>query len=133
MIVSNLSDGLTGFLHKGIEDPACCYSTMRNFKFLLSVILVSGLVACSPGYIEPLNELVAKSEDAKVSIRMGEEGLVGENAPLIILDGKRTTREALVDMDPNNIASVNVIKGKSAIAAYGDQGKNGVIIIVRKD
>ncbi len=106
---------------------------MKNFKLLIGVVLVAGLAACSPGYIEPLNELVAKSEDAKVSVRMGQDGLVGENAPLIILDGKSIKREALVNMDPNNIASINVIKGKSAIAVYGDQAKNGVIIIVLKD
>lgn len=99
----------------------------------MGVLLVAGLAACSPEYIEPLNELVAKSQDAKVSVRMGQDGLVGENAPLIILDGKPIEREALVNMDPNSIASINVIKGKSAIIAYGDQAKNGVVIIVLKD
>ena len=37
-----------------------------------------------------------------------------------------------MDLDPNNIASVNVLKGLAAATLYGTAGKNGVIVITTK-
>lgn len=75
----------------------------------------------SPDKIEiDLNkEIKLRSDDAK--------------APLIILDGKEV--KAGFDMDsinPDNIASVNVIKGEKALETYGEKGQNGVIEIITK-
>jgi TonB-dependent SusC/RagA subfamily outer membrane receptor len=52
---------------------------------------------------------------------------------LVVLDGK----EMKIDFDmksiaPENIESVNVLKGENATEEYGDKGKNGVIIITTK-
>jgi len=35
-------------------------------------------------------------------------------------------------MDANKIKSINILRDKSAIALYGDKGRNGVIIITTK-
>ena len=37
-----------------------------------------------------------------------------------------------LDLDPNNIESVNVLKGLAAATLYGSQGRNGVILITTK-
>mgnify|MGYP003323371634 FL=1 len=37
-----------------------------------------------------------------------------------------------LDLDPNNIESVNVLKGLAASTLYGSQGRNGVILITTK-
>jgi TonB-linked SusC/RagA family outer membrane protein len=37
-----------------------------------------------------------------------------------------------LDLDPNSIADVQVLKGLSAATLYGEQGKNGVILITTK-
>lgn len=37
-----------------------------------------------------------------------------------------------LDIDPNNIESVNVLKGLAAATLYGTQGRNGVILITTK-
>lgn len=47
--------------------------------------------------------------------------------PLIILDGAEI--KSLNGISPDDIKSVNVLKGESAISTYGDRGKNGVITI----
>ncbi|MEP7142120.1 MAG: N-acetylmuramoyl-L-alanine amidase [Ferruginibacter sp.] len=52
---------------------------------------------------------------------------------LIIIDGKTSSQKELKSIDPKNIESINVIKGKDAIAKYGDKGKNGVVIIAIKE
>lgn len=37
-----------------------------------------------------------------------------------------------LDIDPNNIESVNILKGVAAATLYGTQGRNGVILITTK-
>ena len=58
----------------------------------------------------------------------------GTNAEeiLYIVDGKETTYEEVGKIDPDNIESINVLKGESAEKLYGAKGKNGVIIIKTK-
>jgi TonB-dependent SusC/RagA subfamily outer membrane receptor len=57
----------------------------------------------------------------------------GKNKPLIVMDGKIMDKgKNLNEIDPNNIESINVLKGKSAQEKYGDKGANGVIEIVTK-
>ncbi len=55
----------------------------------------------------------------------------GGPPPLVVLDGaiKDIDVEAI---DPETIASINVLKDKSATDKYGDKGKNGVIEITSK-
>ena len=36
------------------------------------------------------------------------------------------------DLNPNEIESINVLKGEAAIKKYGDKGKDGVIEITTK-
>ncbi len=56
----------------------------------------------------------------------------GKNA-LWIVDGKEIKEGYIKTIDPNTIASVNVLKGESAITAYGNKGENGVIQVITKD
>lgn len=49
--------------------------------------------------------------------------------PLFILDGKAISKEAMEKIDPENMESVNVLKGDSAVKKYGEKGANGVIEI----
>src|SRR5690606_9553934 len=66
----------------------------------------------------------------------------GNNQPLFVVDGvpfnSVTNGDGLsgtsrsLDIDPNNIESVNVLKGLSATALYGSDGRNGVILITTK-
>ncbi len=53
------------------------------------------------------------------------------NKRLVVLDGKLMTWKEFEKMDvkPQKIKSINVLKGESAITKYGQKGKNGVIEI----
>lgn len=51
-----------------------------------------------------------------------------ENAPLIVVDGAILT-ESSVDISPENIESVEVIKGAAAASLYGSRAASGVIQI----
>lgn len=52
--------------------------------------------------------------------------------PLLILDGKEVTEEALKDLKPEQVESIKILKDKSAVSKYGDKGKNGVMEIYLK-
>lgn len=55
----------------------------------------------------------------------------GTNTQTNFLDGN-TESSRFLDLDPNNIASVSVLKGLSATVLYGNRGRNGVILITTK-
>lgn len=54
------------------------------------------------------------------------------NEPLFILDGKIMENGSLNDVEPNKVKTVEILKNASAIALYGPEAHNGVIIITTK-
>ena len=55
-------------------------------------------------------------------------GNPGADAPLIVLDGV-PFRNSIENINPNDIKSVDVLKGASATAIYGSRGSGGVLLI----
>jgi beta-lactamase regulating signal transducer with metallopeptidase domain len=56
-----------------------------------------------------------------------------EKKPLIIIDGEKMPLGfELNNIKPSDIESISVIKDGGALEPYGEEGKNGVIVIVRK-
>jgi TonB-linked SusC/RagA family outer membrane protein len=84
-----------------------------------------------------------------ITIR-GFSSITGNNQPLIIVDGVAISNDSnetstfstqdsgnnaasrLLDIDPNTIENLSVLKGLSATVLYGEQGRNGVILITTK-
>lgn len=64
----------------------------------------------------------------KTAIRGGAAG-TQENEPLIIINGVTATTAEMSVLDKEDIASVNVLNSKEAVAIYGSTGTNGAIII----
>ncbi len=63
----------------------------------------------------------------------GGSSLNASNDPLIVIDGVPTqSSDALNKINPNDIASFNVLKDASATAIYGSRGSNGVILVTTK-
>ena len=77
----------------------------------------------------------------------GMSSISGDNQPLFIVDGvpfdsstnaqgsfvtSSNQASRFGDIDPNNIESLTVLKGLSATALYGEEGKNGVVLITTK-
>jgi TonB-dependent SusC/RagA subfamily outer membrane receptor len=70
-----------------------------------------------------------------VRIRGGSSSLMGNNAPLYIVDGQAVVSEAdgsLKGINPNDIESIKVLKDAASTSMYGARGANGVIIIKTK-
>jgi TonB-linked SusC/RagA family outer membrane protein len=60
----------------------------------------------------------------------GNNSIQGGNDPLIIVDGLQGAN--LNQLNPNDIASMEILKDASATAIYGSRGANGVILITTK-
>lgn len=74
--------------------------------------------------------ITPKGEKAVVPLR---EGMNKENPPLIVIDGKRMPKDFnLSTLKSEEIESISVLKDKSAVETYGEDGKNGVIVILKK-
>jgi len=52
--------------------------------------------------------------------------------PLYILDGKKIKANDFKTVNPNDIESIDILKDKAAILLYGNDAKNGVVIIKLK-
>ena len=55
--------------------------------------------------------------------------LKNEAQPLYVIDGEISTKEAMDNLKPEQIEAIDVLKGEKATAAYGEKGRNGVIMI----
>ena len=57
----------------------------------------------------------------------------GVENPLVVIDGKHATMEELQALDPQTIDNISVLKDKASLEVFGEDGKNGVIIVTTKD
>lgn len=61
----------------------------------------------------------------------GQNSISGSNTPLIVLDGV-VFLGSINDINPNDIATYDILKDASSTAVYGSRAANGVIIITSK-
>jgi TonB-linked SusC/RagA family outer membrane protein len=66
----------------------------------------------------------------RITLR-GNRSLTGNNQALIIVDGAIYYND-ISNLNPDDIESINVLKGSSAAAIYGSDASNGVLIITTK-
>lgn len=69
---------------------------------------------------------------AASSYLRGVGSLTAANEPLYVLDGSPVSSEIMSMMNPNDFASVTVLKDASATSIYGSRAANGVIYITSK-
>lgn len=85
---------------------------------------------------------VVKKGKANAQVKMGNKTIQVKKTekiasgktkePLIMIDGKRSTKAEMDALDEKRIDHINVLKGKAATEIYGAEGKNGVIEIKTK-
>lgn len=65
-------------------------------------------------------------------ILRGNRSLTGNNEALIVLDNVIVPNEVLGNLNPEDVASINVLQGAGAAAIYGSRASNGAIIVTTK-
>lgn len=93
-----------------------------------NISLASALQGTVPGLNVSASSEAGKSPD--MSIR-GRTSISGGNSPLVVLDGI-IFRGNLVDINMNDVESIDILKDASAAAIYGSEASNGVILITSK-
>ncbi len=84
---------------------------------------VSGLqINTVSSSVNPVNRIVIN----------GPRSITGDNQALVVIDNVISTATVLQSLPPDVIENVNVIKGLQGAALYGEQGRNGVIIVTTK-
>lgn len=113
------------------------------------VNFINSLQGKSAGLTITPNSSGAGGGSSKIILR-GQSSILGNNQPLIVLDGiplsngmssqtndvltstSRDGGDLLSTINPDDIASISILKGPNAAALYGSAANNGVIIITTK-
>lgn len=70
--------------------------------------------------------------DNSMSINIRGVSTMGNNDPLIVIDGLISSASTLNNLNPNDIENVSVLKDAGSAAIYGSRSANGVILVTTK-
>lgn len=79
--------------------------------------------------VQVTNSTGAPGGSVRIRIR-GSNSINGDNSPLYVVDG--FIGAEFFAINPDDIASIQVLKDASATAIYGSRGANGVVIVTTK-
>ena len=122
---------------------ACAHSKQPNQSQTAPASVTSEDIQRTPG--ESIEEqlmsrypgvTVSRTPDGGLSIRIRNATSFGASTePLYVLDGtpiQAGSNGSLAGLDPNDIASIDVLKDAISMTMYGGRGANGVIVIKTK-
>ena len=98
------------------------------FKESPNVSILQSLKGALPGLT--IGQTNRAGDEASINIR-GTSTLNGNTSPLIVVDGI-IFNGRLSDINPADVASVDVLKDPSSKAIYGSQAANGVVLVTTK-
>ncbi|MHA7943120.1 SusC/RagA family TonB-linked outer membrane protein [Formosa sp. 3Alg 14/1] len=129
------------------DEKAIGYASQQVKSDAISNVPTTNVVNSLSGKIAGVN-ITQSSGDVGASSRItirGISSIYGNSQPLIVLDGAvidnntytgsssgTDVPNGLADINPQDIESVNVLKGGAATALYGMRGTNGVLVITTK-
>jgi len=107
------------------------------------------LTGKAPG-VNILNSSGISGSGTNINIRGISSINAGNATPLFVVDGVPfdagtnvnanfqygggiSTTSRFLDLDPNNVENINVLKGLAAAVLYGEAGRNGVILVTTKN
>ena len=117
-----------GTMKKGDLTGSVIKADIDRFRDQPNVSIVQSLHGSVAGL--NVSQVAQAGAEPIISIR-GRTSISGEQQPLIVLDGV-IFRGNLIDINPDDIASVDILRDNSAAAVYGSQAANGVILVTSK-
>jgi TonB family protein len=121
--------------------------TDENGNFMLKVTDESPIVVSYVGFqtakMDPdfEKEMQITLKGAVVSIKLDNQAPetrkkeqidLNKSNILVIIDGKESTKAEMEKINPDKIASIDVLKDKASAEKYGSKGKDGVILVSLK-
>jgi len=132
------------------ENKSLGYSTTKVGGDDLSKVgnqnLVNSLSGKAAG-LQVISSGGAPGSGSRLVIRGGAKSLTNSNEPLYVIDGVPITNandgnsntvtgisspNRAADINPDDIESINILKGAAGAVLYGNRGSNGVILITTK-
>jgi len=102
---------------------------LESFEEAPNTSILQTLSGTLPGV--NVNQTAQAGAEPDIRIR-GQNSINGNQNPLIVIDGV-IYRGRLSDLNPKDIASIDVLKDVSSKAIYGAQAANGVVLITTKN
>jgi TonB-dependent SusC/RagA subfamily outer membrane receptor len=97
-------------------------------------IVVMGYGANKVGAVDTASVYPANSKNGfKVNFRGSSLQSADGKHPLVVLNDDVIEYDFMKNIDPKTIQTVTILKDATSILKYGEEGKNGVIIISTKD
>ncbi|MGD9929226.1 MAG: TonB-dependent receptor [Mangrovibacterium sp.] len=128
----------------GIEEVvAIGYGTMRKSDLTGAITQVKSDELAAASVSNPIQALQGRASGVAVltnnapgsspTLRVRGSGSINAgNDPLYVVDGFPLINNDLNDINPNDIASMEILKDASSSAIYGSRGANGVVLITTK-
>ena len=119
------------------------YSYMRRVMVLPVLVITISLVSIKVHAREKIENKIEsiKSQIESIIIDTTKPAIISMKAdtvdqkkmPVYFVEGVKVSEQEMNAISPDNIKSINVLKGESAIKKYANDGKNGVVEIFLKD
>lgn len=91
--------------------------------------LSSALYGAAPGvYVNSADNRPSNSGEASINVR--GQGTLNNSSPLVIVDG---VESSMSSVNPQDIATISVLKDAASSAIYGSRAANGVILVTTKN
>ncbi|QJD96843.1 TonB-dependent receptor [Mucilaginibacter robiniae] len=105
-------------------------------KSRLEQLPVTNVLQAIEGAVAGVNVTTGSSipgSQPSVGVR-GQNSITASSGPFVVVDGIPLTKSggSLNDINPNDIASIEVLKDASAAAIYGANGSQGVLLVTTK-
>lgn len=136
------------------SEKALGYSVAQLNESAVTNAKSANMISSLSGKVSGVNIRSSASDPGStvlINIR-GQRSLTGDNQPLIVLDGIPVNNSVnnatsqlgssnrqvvdygnpIADINPDDVASISVLKGAAAAALYGSRAANGVILITSK-
>ncbi len=133
------------------EKKSLGYSTQEVQGDQVNMVKQDNFINSLAGQVAGLNITSTTNLGGSTNVLLrGAKSLTGDNQALFVVDGVPVNNDvtntraqeqagtgydfgnAASDINPDNIASINVLKGAAATALYGSRAANGVIMITTK-
>ncbi|HSQ44040.1 MAG TPA: TonB-dependent receptor plug domain-containing protein, partial [Ginsengibacter sp.] len=111
------------------KDVTGAVTTINTKNF--NSIPVSNAGEAMEGKAAGVQVISSGSPGSNVTFRIRGTGTINNADPLLVIDGVPTDAP-LNNLNPDDIASIDVLKDASAAAIYGSRGANGVVLITTK-
>ena len=114
------------------KDYTGSVASVRLENSPVSLAVNSNALESLKGNVAGLDIGATNSAGGQPSVQIrGQKSISGSSAPLIVLDGL-VFMGGLNDINPADIATIDILKDASSAATYGSRSANGVLVVTTK-